>query len=234
MSVRQFLEALDPTKAEQDVRGQGSSHFLWRNIEAGRVLDFLSGYEAFATPSFFNRCDALRRFIQEQARKGELLNWTVAVISRKLPQAGSPQSVKSINIGGREFPLVQRKRKENAPKDRFSTQVVVGLADEAIDLSIEEYTRAIVQSLADPTRPDGKPERPARDAIRNCRPETRGLLLIYLLEDPSQEDRVEFIPSVALSFPTSDNAEPLAYTVNEVWRQQYGLIEELDDDGGTN
>jgi Z1 domain-containing protein len=235
ISVRQFLEVLGPTGAERDVRGQASSHFLWRNIEVDRVLDFLSGYEAFSTPSFFNRCDALRRFIQEQARKGELLNWAVAVISKKLPPPESNERGKSVNIGGQEFPLVKRKRKENTPRDRFGTQAVVGLVDEAIDLTSDEYKKAIDKSPADPTRPDGKPERPVREAIRDCRRlQSRGLLLIYLIEDPSEEDPVEFIPSVAVSFPTSDNAEPLAYTVNEVWRQQYGLIEEMDDNGDAN
>lgn len=235
-AVRQFIESLGATTAERAVRNDASSHFLWRDIEVGRVLDFLSGYEAFSTPSFFNRCDALRRFIQEQARKGELLNWTVAVISKRLPPPESTEPGKSVTIGGQEFPLVKRKRKENIPDERFATQAVVGLMEEAIDLTIDEFNDAIDRSPADTTRPGAKPERPTREAIRSVRQQdSRGLLLIYLIEDPSsQEDAVEFIPSVAVSFPTSDSAKPLAYTVNEVWRQQYGLMEDLDDNGDAN
>ena len=68
--------------------------------------------------------------------------------------------------------------------------------------------------------------------VRNQRPATRGLLLIYPLKVRKEDLQPgeDFIPAVGISFPASETALPLSYTVNEVWKQQYGLIDEPDDD----
>jgi hypothetical protein len=50
--------------------------------------------------------------------------------------------------------------------------------------------------------------------------------MLYLIRDPSPNDPVEFVPSAAISFPESATAQPLAYTVNETWRREYGLFDE--------
>ncbi len=205
---------------ERQVRGALSSHFLWRGKTVSEVLEFLSGYEAFSTPSFNGRCEALRRYIREQAGKGELTEWTVAIISK--------QGTNQITLGDLSIALVDRKRRETSDPTRFSTQAVVGgRADEAIDLSLAEFEQAIQGSPADPKKPGGRPELPSQAQIRDTRPAERGLLLIYLLKDP--EDQVEFIPAVAISFPESETAQPLAYTVNQVWQQEYGLTEDTVD-----
>jgi hypothetical protein len=205
---------------EREVRGAPSSHFLWRGKTAQEVLEFLSGYDAFSTPSFNGRCEALRRYVREQVEKGELTEWAVAVISK--------QGLKQIAIGDLSIPLVNRTPRETPDPTRYSTQAVVGgRADEAIDLSTAEFEQAIAGSPTDPKKADGRPDLPSQAQIRDVRPEKRGLLLIYLLKDPV--DQVEFIPAVAVSFPDSDTAQPLAYTVNEVWQQEYGLVEDMVD-----
>jgi hypothetical protein len=220
-AVRTLIEGLG-NGFTREVRGRPSSHFVWHNVAVATVLEFLERYEAISTPSFFGRCEALRRYIRERATQGELRNWSVAVISR----GNSPGSV---SIGGVTFPLVVRSAREDSsiPPDRFATQAVVGSADEAADLTQEEYDRALNASPPPRDRPTERPTFPARSTVREVRGASgRGYLMLYLIRDPSPDDPVEFVPSAAISFPESATAQPLAYTVNETWRREYGLFDE--------
>lgn len=208
---------------ERKVRGKESSHYLWHGENNfAQILDFLGRYDAFATPSFSNHCDALRRFINDQVAKGDLINWTVAVISKASATVAKISETLFI-------PLVERSRDNSVSwnSERFTTNAAVGSADEAIDLTEDEYLRACQNSLD----AEGKiPATPSRAKVRQIRPKCRGLLLIYLVEDKSDtHSRVEFIPLIALSFPYSDTAQPLEYTVNDVWRRQFDLVQEDTD-----
>jgi hypothetical protein len=218
-AVRRLVEQLGA--AERTVRGEASPHFLWHNVRVDRVLEFLGRYEAFATPSFFMRCNAIRNYIRQQVEKGELTDWTVVVVSKKT----SPKKVK---LGAYDVNLVERgKDTTAAPEDRLRMRGVVGSEEEALDLSAAEYT------VADAARASTADDAPKfRETVRNERPATRGLLLIYPVKVRGEELQPgeEFIPAVAISFPASQTAQPLSYTVNEVWKQQYGLIDEPDDD----
>ena len=225
-NTRKFISSLG--SPERHVRGAPSSHFLWRGRTAAEVLEFLSGYEAYSTSSFNSHCDALRRYIREQVGKNELTDWTVAVMSKQ----NGPQ----ITIGNINPALVYRYRRNGATDPtRFSTKAVVGgRADEAIDLLEEEFEQAIRKSPPNAKKPSGRPDLPSMLQIRAARPAKRGLLLIYLLEDREGENnRIEFIPAVAISFPDSRTAQPLAYTVGEVWRQEHGFEDYVADGEAT-
>jgi len=213
-AVKKLFRSMgDPVKT---VRGQATSHHLWHGVDVGIIMEFLSCYEAYSTPSFCNHCEALRRYITEQTNQkpAELVAWTVAVIGKKHPG-------QTALIGNTVFPLIFRTRKEGTAPDRFETQAVVGSADECVDLSLREYEKALSTAQG----PEG-----SRRAFRGERPAQRGLLLVYLIEDKESGRPDMFIPCIAISFPTSTTAEPLAYTVNRVWLENRGLIMELDDD----
>ncbi len=222
MATKEFIASVKAW--ERKVRGKDSAHFIWHGTDnASQILEFLQKYDAFATPSFSNHCDALRHFIRDQVTKGELIDWTVAVISK-----GS--SVASVIINDTiSIPLVTRSKDvpESWNNERFTTKAAVGSADEAIDLDESEFLAAC-QGSADSS--DKIPNAPSRDQVREVRPSKRGLLLIYLVEDRSDAaTRVEFIPLIALSFPDSETAQPLEYTVNDVWRKQFDLVQEEAD-----
>lgn len=72
-----------------------------------------------------------------------------------------------------------------------------------------------------------------RDEIRQVRPVSRGLLLIYLLDtDPEKVaglSDVRFVPALALSFPATDRARRVQYKVNQVWIKEQLDRFELDD-----
>ncbi len=218
-AVRSLIEQLGP--AERKVRGEASPHYLWLNVGVDKVLEFLSRYEAFSTPSFFTRCTAIRNYIRQQVEKGELTGWTVAVVSKR----SSPRHVR---LAGHDVNLVERGTDSPpAPEDRLRMRGVVGSEEEALDLSPAEY---VVADAARASKADDAPK--FRETVRNQRPATRGLLLVYPLKVRGEDLRPgeDFIPAIAISFPASKTAQPLSYTVNDVWKQQYGLIDEPDDD----
>jgi Z1 domain len=221
-AVHRLIGRLGP--GERAVRGRTTPHWIWRGVPAAAIQEFLEGYEAIATPSFYARCEALRRFIREQTGRGSLVEWTVTVVSKQ--QADTP----IVAVGTAEIRLVNRSRVDGTSQERFKTQAVVGLAEEALDLTAEEHAAAL--AVTPPLREGGVARNPSREAIRACRPVTRGALLIYLIHDDLDEKNPEnFIPAIAVSFPADESASALSYTVNEIWRAEHGLRGDLDDDG---
>ena len=198
---------------------EGPKRFVWRDQPVELVLDFLQHYTAFATPSFYNSCEVLRGYIRERVQVAELVRWTIAIVSKRRDADDAVARIQSL-----EVPLVTRRAKSGYPREQFCTQAVVGSADEAVDLSPQERAAAIEGS-------DAKaPMNPERAAVRRARPPARGLLLLYLIKDTAEGETAEFIPSVAISFPESTTAKPLAYTVNPVWKREHGLSEDGHED----
>jgi hypothetical protein len=202
------------------VRGEPTPHSLWHGIDAQVVLAFLQRYEAFSTPSFYYHCDALCRYIAQQGARNELTKWTLAVIGKR-------SSSRVWDLGDLQFPTVARE--DRGDQDRFVTGAVVGSADEAIDLSVDEWSKALAKS-GQVTNLGAERKIPEREQIRRFRPATRGLLLVYPIKE---QGAVDPIPAIALSFPTSDTAEALSYKVNRTWIEQRGLFAEPDDDNAT-
>lgn len=225
-SVKNFIAGNGPW--ERTLRGKKVAHFICHGKDnASAVIDFLGQFEAVATPSFNDRCEAIRRYITEQLRHGELKDWTVAVISKN-------DLRNQVEISpGFFIPKVERGTSGDDiwNKELLNLQGLTGSLDEAVDLSDEEFERAdqlhksALKSSDDPSR------KSFREAMRETRPPQRGLLLLYLIQDRS-DDPVDFIPAVAISFPKSPTAQSLTYTVNDVWKQQFGLVPEevLDDE----
>jgi len=63
--------------------------------------------------------------------------------------------------------------------------------------------------------------------VRNIRPKTNGLMLIYVIEDPDsgQEDAKVSLPFVgfAISFPQNTGEKTVKYVVNNIYyRQEIG------------
>lgn len=213
-SLRRLFARLGEPRRE--VRGRKTSHFLWRT-SAEAVLDFLSGYEAFSTPSFFAQCDALRRYIGQQMGHDELVDWTVALVSQGLTDDPHP-----VQVGAFRVPRVARSPLSKPGAERFATQALVGKADEGLDLSESEFANALERSR--PTRSGDAPSVPDRDQMRSVRSARNGLLLVYLVMTSTDYEHPGYVPAIAISFPDSTTAQPLSYTVNATWRREHGLL----------
>lgn len=75
-----------------------------------------------------------------------------------------------------------------------------------------------------------------REEMRQLRPASRGLLIIYAL-DPTKVkglETVRFIPAFALSFPATDKARRVQYRVNAVWVRtqlaRFNLEDTMDEE----
>jgi hypothetical protein len=104
---------------------------------------------------------------------------------------------------------------------------LVSPIDEAIGLSPEQVAEALHQTVdawkTNPGRYLSQPSQPSGQYLRRQRDKTSGLLLIYPI-DPRVEFEEPDIPFIGLaaSFPYSENAVPVEYTVNNVyWQQEF-------------
>ncbi len=204
---------------DQTIRGKPVSHRVWRGVPVDEVLMFLSEYEAFHTPCFYDRCAGLRKYIRQQVGYSELKDWTVAVVGRKEGWMGREWR----SLG---FPLIHRHASEETTETRFITQAVVGSEDEAIDLNQSEYDAAT--ALTRGRAGDESIANPSRLIVRECRPGNRGLLLLYPIADPTHAERC--IPAIAVSFPKTLKGGSVDYTVNEVWMRQHGVLDDWSED----
>ena len=212
---------------ERSVREDLSSHLVWHRVPAATVMKFLGEYEAFHTPCFCQRCNGLRKFIAEELERNELAEWTVGIISKRKPKDEKSYAT----IGGQRVALVERDRQDGGMPDRYTTQAVVGSADEAIDLTGAEYAKALEKTRA--SAREGVDvdaiSIPKREYTREVRPSTRGLLLIYPIadtENPAPDCTGSYVPALAVSFPKILATGAVGYRVTDDWLRQHG---ELDD-----
>lgn len=201
--------------------GEQQGGYQWINISVDKVLSFLAVYRSHEDA---HRVDTnlLSRYIRAQIAQGELLTWTVRLCSSGLTGA-TPD-----NIAGRDVGLIRRTPYPDIQRsDRYTIRRLVSPSDEMIDLSTEELERAMVMTVAHwgslPEHQRGdRPTQPGGRYIRTARSKTKGLLLLYPL-DPlhAAQPRIgTTVMGLAISFPRSDTARDIEYTVNNVFLQQ--------------
>lgn len=206
----------------------GRSMYLWREVDSERICRFLQDYETHPKAPKSN-CDLLRKYIEKQVARGELRQWTVALIG------GNPGNALLATIGGLTLPCILRRTASGGPyPDRLAIRRLLSPSDEALDLSEAECVKALEATKA---TGDHEATRPSGEYIRDARPATRGLLLLYPI-DPGQvgkddglEDKSNPVVGFGISFPKSDGAEAVEYKVNHVYFEQlYGASDWDDDD----
>jgi hypothetical protein len=209
-------------------------HPQCRTLDAKRVIDFIRG----------------------QNTQEELTTWTVALVNnsqvaethtlagcavglteRAGEIAGGVYSTSKANIQSpshQAFDLAHLRLDERrlgeliAKKDRGG-QRLFGDNDEmllrrSVGLSLDKIALAISKQRT----PQGSkpPENPHGRIVRELRPVTHGLLLIYALTPPEPNMVVQMEPpyiGLAFSFPSSHTARSVSYEANKV------LIQELQD-----
>lgn len=202
---------------------------LWTGIPGKAVSALLRDYRTHET-SYQVNSKMLADFIDGQIDRGELTGWTVGVFSGE----GT-----SMEVGGTQAKTVKRrenerfiKREVQLKQGRYLIRRLLSPKDEAIDLDAGSYDEALDRTVQEWHRDPGRsrrtepPETPSGGAIRHVRgrhPE-RGLLLIYPL-DPTVPGIDSEVPifGIGLSFPSSENAVPIRYVVDNIfWEQEYG------------
>lgn len=219
---------------------------LWKDVEASKVLGFLSAYSTHPNATSAKSA-LLSEFIVKMNKTGQLLQWSVALLgggngegeSHAFP-GGSPGTSYSI-----------RKTEDPGDPERidpkgFAIGVLIDPKDEGIDLGDEEWRDALARTRAawkpDPARGREKPPSfPSGKGIREARGKLggeadRGVLLLYPLTPYFYVERKPerlIVPgwrkpiiAFAIAFPVSDNPISVEYEVNLLyWMQEYGPSE---------
>jgi len=209
--------------------GGKTGGYTW-GTDVSKILDLLDRYKSHENA---RRADTklLSRYIKAQIKNGELLNWTVKLVSSGLSGAGQK------TICGMDIGLVKRAQypeTEGVPmRDRYSIRRLISPTDEKADLSDPEEKEAMEFTKEDwlndkrPSKPKDPPSNPSGRSIRRVRPKSRGVLLIYPLS-PTEADLTADAPAImglAISFPKSDTAKEVTYIVNNPYTTKGG-----DDD----
>jgi hypothetical protein len=200
-----------------------SGDLRWAGVDAPEIVSFLEGIE---THEGARKAQGklLARYVQSRVAQGELLNWTVALISNRMAATKYP-------VAGHEIGLISREDRRSDSDDRYVIRRLVSPRDEALDLTPEQYRVALDRTQVawkkDPGRSTRKepPEIPSGPMIRQTRSAENGLLLLYPL-DPRSSRLMEPTPiiGVAVSFPKSPHAATIEYVVtNTYWSQEMGV-----------
>jgi hypothetical protein len=174
----------------------------------------------------------LADYTRRQLADGRLTSWQVVLLGG---------SQKPAEIGGQSVSLFLRSPSDRVklPQQKLEGRVVIrrllAPRDEAIDLDSDAYAAALKLTIDewvdDPGRfplrrsPPDTPSGPAIRRIRGLQAPERGLLLIYPL-DPAPWEVADYdrpVIGIGVSFPETENARPVRYSVNNIyWDQEYG------------
>lgn len=180
--------------------GRGNaSGIIWHGVAGSRIAALL---ESVAFPPESTDVDGRRMgaYVTAQLARGELTDWTIFVPAG----TGAP-----VTVGGRSLRSVRRTPIASTDT-RFITKSILSPLDEAIDLTDDQYRRAldatnrILEVKGEP--PADRPSGPQIRTVRGDDP-GRGLLLLYPI-DPANAGLKPGMPvyGVVVSFPRSPTA----------------------------
>ena len=207
--------------------GQKAGGYTWKGVGAEQIVAFLSSYRSHEDAL---RADTalLSRYIRAQSENGELRDWTVRLVSSGRTDAAQSE------INGMSIGLVTRAQYPKEPRPgRYTIRRLVSPSDEMVDLTPEQRKQALSVTVndweqnKDARKSETPPDVPGGRQIRQIRPKSNGLMLIYPL-DPKQagiSETSQPIMGIAISFPRSDTAREITYAVNNVFTRRGG-----DDD----
>lgn len=187
---------------------------LWQGVGGSTIATLL---DSLAFPPESTDVDGKRMaaYIRRQNGFSELTHWTVFVAAGVGAQ---------VSVAGQHLTAVKRTALARSSPTRFITRSNLNPPDEAIDLTREQFARALVETnrvLA----MEGKPivDRPAGPWVRAVRGEdaSRGLLLLYPI-DPTDLDLTGTTPAygIVVSFPTSQTAAAESRLENTVRQRE--------------
>jgi hypothetical protein len=219
INTEEWLNSL--TKLTKKPKDNYAGYFGW-NVSGEQIISFLDGYSVHpmnrnASP------DLLKDYILAQMNVGELIDWTVALIS-------SSRGKSIVKVGKHEVKLPARSESDQGDENiiMLNNRHMITEDHESIDLTVSQINDALKATIEDwekASKEREMPERPSPQQVRRHRAITNGLLLLYPLQiinedgDPENE---EPIIAFAISFPASPNAKEVEYKANNTyWRNLY-------------
>ncbi|MFN9489164.1 MAG: Z1 domain-containing protein [Betaproteobacteria bacterium] len=195
--------------------------YIWKGCPVDSVMRFLAAYQSHPDAI---RADTrlLSRYIKAQIAQGELTSWTVFLASSGVASSTWKLS-EEMGIG--RVGLVERRAYPSTQKaGRFSIRRLVNPADELCDLDSGQSEIALSETvrLWQESKKKNKsktpPETPGGRGIRLTRPKSNGLLIIYPIDGTlAGLSSGTPVMGFAISFPVSETAREIEYTVNNVF-----------------
>lgn len=202
---------------------QTRNNYLWKDIAPELVLEFLKNISVHPTCSNASP-KILSDYISSQNEDGELISWSVALVSSKQGTHFSYGNGIEIGLSWRTDDVSNR-RSENDTIYLIRNNLITE-SDQDVDLTQKQKDEALRRTIDKwtPERTNKLPKAPSPMYIRQCREKTNGLLLIYtfesgLLDEKGEKGKVypDKYLGYAISFPASDTAKPIEYKVDEVY-----------------
>ncbi|MFZ4400590.1 MAG: Z1 domain-containing protein [Bacteroidales bacterium] len=202
-----------------------SSNFMWKAVSANQVKGYLKNIQLLENLKAYEPHNLIR-FIDLQLQNGELTNWSVVLMSKGNTETNHPISFidENINVGC----WLRTMDTNNSSDDIYYLKKshILSPKDEFIDLSIEEYERAmqLTREFWEKKKKEGTPSYPNGQIVRNeIRNPNNPLLLIYLLDPIGAEDKLfkslstpsNPIVGYAISFPKSNFNAFVAFAVKD-------------------
>ncbi len=222
-ALRALVAGLEADRDAGTVTG-ADKKLLWESVGHSRITAFLKAYHGH--PAITKaRPEYLRKYIEQQALRECLTNWTVYIdqgLGRDY-EIGEGITAKSVQRA-----WYKRPDPVNS-KDPYRVKRVGDPSHEYIDLDHDQYEDATELSIAiwetsgGEERGVSQPTAPRGPAIRQIRQPQDGLICIY----PVDAALVDGCPALEypligffISFPGDPEAQGVQYTVNEVYRRQ--------------
>lgn len=209
------------------------NYYLYRNIPFEDIRSFINNFHVYDNLRRAAPINLLR-FIDLKYEHNELVNWNLGIITK---ENGKKYKVNDLI----ELNLIERRESDdskNRPFYLIRNSHIIGPKDEFIDLTNEEYRRAMEETERI-WRDNGKtkvPNYPNGNWVRNnIRIPNRVLLLIYFLDPKGAhlESNSDPIVGFAISFPGSNRNDAVAYAVHEQLLplfNQDDAIEDIEDE----
>ena len=221
-----------PAGKDNGMRG----NYVWNSVPGVAVAEFFDGYQGDPM-ALRAKPQLLSGYIREGVERGELVDWTVVLVTSSTPR--STKKISGLDVGLTvRAPLndIDEVRASN----RYTIRRVLSPSDESLDLSDQQYVAAMAalrDELKEKEAKQGKtfkdPEYPRGATLRSQRAPGRGLLLLYSLDDMNEDGNrlaSDLLVGFGVSFPFSSTKLTAKYKVNETWFKQ--MLDELPDDDG--
>ncbi len=218
-----------------EVQGSAKSR-SWQGVAPSNIIEFLAAYQEHDA-SRKVKTTLLADYIAAENQRGHLRDWTVSLASGSHEESCQLGSVQ-VNLAKRAWHLVASPKERDEQwelelrsyqdENHYRIRRLVSPTDEFIDLTTDQYRRALDQTKAawkDDPKGREEPTRPSGPAIRAVRPAKKGLLLLYALhgdEGKVEADAIDIpVLGFAISFPMGDvrTASKVRYVVNNVYHQ---------------
>jgi hypothetical protein len=223
--VRTFLEQIGANSPSLSTDGRR----VWEHVPGLEIAALLQDIQTHREAPKVNS-GLIAEFIRKKMIAGCLTEWTVAVLT-------GGQSEATADVGPLGTVRLTKRQEIGNTTGKYCVRRIVSPADELIGLTEQERCQALEATRKawenkDPESRGNIPDIPAGPRIRDVRPKTRGLLLIYPLQlyrndKPLPLDCEEPVMGLALSFPSGKLGaldDGVEYRVNNVyWEQEFEL-----------